>query len=154
MPRFSYTQTDYDGERTNLSVEVPTIDAANFDAQVALADALETAIQGVSIGADYQRELTLVTTGILAFPSDSEAKRELKWLVRYHDNVNVNRKLHCEIGCADIIDETLLVVNTEKADLTHAAWVAFIAAFEGYVLAPVSGSNVTVESITQVARNT
>jgi len=152
MSRMTFTQNDFSGEKTVTTVAIGDIDAANFDTEVAKVVALETAIGDITIGAKYRREITLESPGLTAFPSDSEAQRELKWLVSYHDNGNVQRKLNTEIGCADVIDGTLLIENSDLADLTHADWIAFVTAFENAVKAPWSGNAVTVERITLVGR--
>lgn len=152
MTRMTYTQTDYSGEKTVSTFQVADIDAANFDTNIALIVALESAIGGVTIGSKYRRDVILESPGLTAFPADTEAQRELKWLVTYHDNGNVQRKLNVELGCADVIDSTLLIDNTDMADLDNADWIAFVNAFEAAVKAPWSGNAVTVERIVLVGR--
>jgi len=154
MTRMVYTQTDWDREKTSTSVQLADIDSANFDTQIGLIVALESAINGVCIGAKYRREVVLESPGLTAVPAESAARREEKWLVTYHDNGAVQRKLNIELGCADVLTDSLRVGNTEEADLTDPLWVAFVAAFEAAVLAPWSGNNVTVEKITLVSRDT
>jgi hypothetical protein len=152
MSRINYTQADYGGEKTVFGVEIATIDAANFDTMIAAILALETAVQDVCIGAKIKREVILQSLGSLTAATDSEAQRELKWLVNYHDNGNPLRSLNIEIGCPDIIDATLMVAGTDMWDPTNADWIAFVAAFEAVVLAPYTGNNVTVDRVTLVGR--
>ena len=153
MPRMTYTQADYAGEKTVMAVNVPVISAANFDAQETLHAALETAISAVVLGAKVHRQKIIDDLGAGGFASDTEAQREIKWLVSYHDDSFPTRKLTVEIGCADLIDADLLVVNTDIANLTDADWVAFIAAFEALVIAPYTGNAVTIDKIVLVNRN-
>ena len=152
MTRMTYTQTDFSGEKTVSTFSVADIDAANFDTEIAKIVALESAIADITIGAKYRRDVVLESPGLVAFPPDSEAQRELKWLVTYHDNGSVQRKLNVELGCADVIDGTLLIDNTDMADLDNADIAAFVTAFEAAVKAPWSGNAVTVERITLVGR--
>lgn len=153
MPRLTYSQNDYSGEGTVMTVSVPDITAANFDAQETLHAALETAIELVVIGAKVKRQKIIEDLGAGGFASDTEAQREAKWLVSYHDDSFPARKLSVELGCADVIDPDLLVQNSDMADLTDADWVAFIAAFEAVVVAPYTANAVTIDRITLVGRN-
>ncbi len=153
MPRMTYSQNDYGGESTVMTVSIPTITAANFDAQETLHAALETAVELVVIGAKVKRQKIIEDLGAGGFAGDTEAQREMKWLVSYHDDSFPARKLSVEMGCADVIDPDLLVANTDLADLTDADWVAFIAAFEGVVVAPYTENAVTIDRITLVGRN-
>ncbi len=153
MPRMTYSQNDYGGESTVMTVSIPTITAANFDAQETLAAALETAIELVVIGAKVKRQKIIEDLGAGGFAADTEAQRESKWLISYHDDSFPARKLSVELGCADLIDEDLLVDNTDMADLTDADWVAFVTAFEAFVVAPYTANAVTVDRITFIGRN-
>ncbi len=153
MPRMTYSQNDYGGESTVMTVNVPAINAANFDAQETLHAALETAIELVSIGAKVKRQKIIEDLGAGGYATDTEAQRESKWLISYHDDSFPARKLSVELGCADLIDPDLLVVNTDMADLTDADWVAFVTAFEAAVVAPYTANAVTIDRITFVGRN-
>lgn len=152
MSRMNYTQADFSGEKTVMGVDIATVDAANFDTSIAAVLALETAMADVALGAKIKREVILQSLGSLTSAVDSEAQREMKWLVQYHDNGFPLRKLVAEIGCADIINASLLVAGTDIADLTATEWLAFIAAFEAVALAPFTGNAVTVDRITLVGR--
>lgn len=156
MPRMSYSQSDFSGEKTVMSVEIPAFDAATFDAKNTLVVNLAGAITGVCIGEKVKHEISLDTLNGSATgnASDSEAQRELKWLVQYHDAGIPTRKLTTELGCPDVIDDTLLIAGTDLADLadTGGKWAAFITAFEALVLAPYTGNAVVVDRITLVGR--
>ncbi|MCK4958112.1 MAG: hypothetical protein KAT00_01905 [Planctomycetes bacterium] len=153
MTRMTYSQNDYSGESTVLTVSVSDINAANFDAQETLHAALETAIELVVIGAKVKRQKIIEDLGAGGFAADTEAQREMKWLISYHDNSFPARKLSVEMGCADTIDPDLLVANSDMAELSDADWVSFITAFEAVVVAPYTANAVTIDRITLVGRN-
>ena len=154
MPtRMTFSQNDYSGESTVMTVNVPVINAANFDAQESLHAALEVTIELVTIGSKVKRQKIIEDLGSGGFASDTEAQREMKWLISYHDNSFPARKLSVELGCADVIDVDLLQPNSDIADLTDADWVTFVTNFEALVVAPYTGNAVTLDRITLVGRN-
>lgn len=142
---------DYDEETSSVGVRGVDFTAANFDAQVALQDALVTAISGVTIANQYktQRIAAAVETA-KTLPTDPYAQRETKWLVRYTDNVNSNGDGSFEIPGADL---SLLITNGKTMDVSAGAGAAFVTAFEAYARSKL-GNAVTFVSATHVGRNT
>jgi hypothetical protein len=146
------TQSDFSGEKTTSQVNGVTVTAANFDAQLAAFGALYLDMLGVTLGRiaseGFRYEIRLSNEPA----ADSEAQRENKWLIRYEDTSTF--KLYTfELGCADLVDGTLLLPNTDKADMTHANWVALKASFDGFARSP-AGNPVNMIDATYVGRNT
>jgi hypothetical protein len=144
---------DFDGERSSVSFEAATLSAANFDAQSGLVTDLQNAINAVTLGLIQTKTYGVVVDYANAPATDSAAARERKWLVTYTDDLNPSRKLQTELPCADVNTDALRNPNSDIADLTHADWVTFVAAFEAVVLAPYTGGTVTVQEIRMVGRN-
>jgi hypothetical protein len=143
------SQIDYDGEVTNTRLFNVAITAANFAAQETLKDSLRDSIAAITLGTVsktvYGNEDLLSVT----LPSDTEAQRELKWLVQYHDTTSL--KLYsCEIGCADV---SYLDANDRKhANIGAAGAIdTFITNFQAVVKSPTGGA-VLVDEITLVGR--
>lgn len=144
-----FTVLDYGGEYSGVYLRGPVVSAANFDATEALRAALETALDGIVIGTVATRKLqTLDVTISTTKPGNVYAQRETKWLVRYSDNVTGS--VHtAEVPCADL---SLLVSGGEVMDIAAGAGLAFVTAFEDWVLSP-AGNAVTVSEIVHVGRN-
>lgn len=152
MGKLVLTYRDYGptGERSTAIFEGVDLTAGNFDAQVTEQNALRNAVNAITLG-----ELTKVTRVAVespqpgANPASPFAQRELKWLVRYHDDVT-GKRATLEIPCADLAK--LDPNNEDIADTSDADIAAFITAFEAYVLGP-SGNNAVVDQIVFVGRD-
>lgn len=149
MGQYSMTVRDYSDEYSNARFPMADRTAANFDAQQTLANSLQSAVEGVILGSTA-REAVIASENTVndVRPANAFAQRELKWLVRYHDNVSLEKST-VTIPTANVTG--LLVAGTDLADLSQAAWVTFIAAFEGGVLG-ASGNAVTIDSVQLVGR--
>lgn len=127
--------------------------AANFDAQVALQVALQTAIADLSLGTIY-KQMRVASEAIVGLSLPAKGvQREDKWLVRYHDNVT-GQQLRLEIPC---YDSSLLIDGKETIDKTTAEYIAFKAAFEAYVVHEVEPGNdnaVVVDDLVFMTRRT
>lgn len=148
--RLVLTYLDYDGEKSVAEFRGVSMGAANFDAQVTLQDALETALLPFTRGTKHRRA-RVASEAILssALPADQDAQRESKFLIRYHDNVT-GKKLRTEIPCADL---TQLDINKGVVSPSDAQYIALKAAFEAFVVSEV-GNAVVMDSVTHVGRNT
>lgn len=152
MGKLVLTYRDYGttGERSTAIFDGVDFTALNFDAQVTAQNALRDAVNAITLG-----ELTKVTRIAVespqpgANPASKFAQRELKWLVRYRDDVT-GKRATLEIPCADLAK--LDPNNQDIADVTDTDIAAFIAAFQAYVLGP-SGNNAVVDQIVFVGRN-
>jgi len=148
---YSRTWIDYDGESTTFRARTAALTAANYDAQLTLQSALNTAMAGITRGhvtkTAWGNEITAGAT-----PDDPLSQRENKWLIRYHDAVTDDAISPMELGCADL---TVLDPNNRGyAEMGDGDVVdAFVTAFEAYVLSPL-GNAVVVDSLQFVGRNT
>lgn len=145
----SITFRDKSDETSTVQFRLTEPSAATYDAWVTAARALENATEDMSIGVLAKDEFSAfgdVVSGDL--PANNYAQRETKWLVRYSDNTT-GKRYSLEIPCANL---SLLAASGDKADLTNATVIAFVAAFEASHLSP-TGGNVTVVEIVHVGRN-
>lgn len=140
---------DYSYETTQVGMNITGLTAANFDAQVSAAQALQTAIQNISLidfeGLTIRHIDATVETDQ---PTSEYAQRENKWLVRYTDDV-LNTRHTLEIGGPDL---TLTGADGKTLDVSGGAGAAFVTAFETNALSP-AGNAVTFVSATHVGRN-
>jgi len=110
-----------------------------------------TALEGVIIGTRGQANFVLNTEDAIddiSIPANAYAQRELKWLVRYQDDVN-GESGSFEIPCPNL---TLRAVGTDFADLTNAAVIAFAAYVNTYGVSR-DGNAITMVSMEVVGRN-
>jgi hypothetical protein len=148
MAKMVLSYVDHSEEPCTSSFTGADLTAANFDAQIALQDALKTALFGIVLHQPYKD--TRVAYQTLASkdpPADSDAQRERKWVISYEDTVTFERYT-VEVPMADL---TLLDGNTDQADLDNATVAAFVTAFEAYQLSP-NGNAVEIKKITHVGR--
>lgn len=150
--KLNLTFLDFDPkEKGTMSLEGLSLSAANYDAQVALHEALVTAVQAMTTMPIHKRQ-TVASEAILTStrPTDPYAQREIKWLVRYHDNVT-GQPLTVSIPGADL---SLLDPGSEILDLTGTEAAAFVTAFQNYVRAGEGSDNaVIIDQILFVGRN-
>jgi len=146
-----YTQSlmDYDGEKTSFRLYTEDLTAANFDAQVSLKIALETALLPLVLG-EVDRSVHGQEFEYSPEVTDEWAQRELKWRVDFVDDVN-GEPGHFTIGTA----------NTEKLN-PNARGVAhigdggdvdaFVTALQNFAQSR-DGNSITVQQILLVGRN-
>lgn len=161
MPTSSYSMTvrDYSRELASFNFPVTQVTAGNIAGLLTLGSAFEVAVSNVILGIEAKRKLVAFNNLDVAVPLSSAAQRELAWVVHYHDNEqyfdaptnsifneNYGTPETMRIPTPDITDDTLLQPNSDLADLTDARWVAFKAAFEGFVLSQ-GGGDVVIDYI-------
>jgi len=128
MGKINLTYMDYDSELASVGVYGLNLTAANFTAQEALWGAVEAAIDDVSIGTRTKTQVSAVETltgGVK--PTDVNAQRERKWLVR--GTTSTGFPVSIEIPCADA---TLLAVGGGNMDEAGAEWIALKAALDAF----------------------
>jgi len=147
--RYNLRILDYNSELSSFGLPGIQLSQANFDAQVALWDTLQTSVDGLVIGVLNQRQLQAQQVEISSVPPASQfAQRETKWLVTWVDNV-IGTLHQTEIPTADL---ALLTAGAEMLNLGAGAGLAFKNAFEAVVR--WGGVNaVTVQSVRHVGRN-
>lgn len=134
---------DYEGKIGSCGVFVPLYTAVNFTAQQGLVDDLVTAIQAVTLLnlATDTRNLA-ATSFAVANPTDVNAQRGIKWLVRMREAGTGNSVIF-RIPGADL---SFLAPGSENMDLTSTEGAALVAAIEAIVKSN-DGTGVTVEEI-------
>jgi hypothetical protein len=140
---------DYSKESSSFSIHLPTLNAANIAAQTTLIGDLKTATDAITLGNPSGYSIIANRVTLSGSPAGSVyAQRENKWLVHFTDDVSG------VAGTATIptADLSLLATNSDQADMTNAAVIAFVAAFEAVALSP-TGHAVTVTGIEFVGRN-
>jgi hypothetical protein len=143
---------DYNGEITRLSYYLAAVAAggANYDAVVLSQEAVQAAVQGVSL-IDFEGEFIKV----LDTPTESDnaasdrAQRELKWLVTYRDPTNVIGNGSFEIGGADT---GLLEANKDTMDLTAGAGLTLKTDLEANLVSRL-GNAIEVLEVRLVGRS-
>lgn len=144
MPaHYDLTIVDYDGESSTTGVWGATINAGNYTAQVAAAQAFRDALEAVSLGT--LRKETLKDFEIAyddALPTDPFAQTGTKWLVRARETGTGNA-VTFKVPCADL---SLLAAGSENMDISGGAGAAFVTAIEAYVKSN-DGNAVTVSEI-------
>jgi len=148
-----WTYTDYSAEKTTHAVTSLNLTAANFTAQEALRQAYFAANAALVNGILFRNGYGNVVIGSNLSDPEPVSQREMKWLVEYEGTLS-GKRYQLEFGPARFDSAGFLVAGSDLANLTHATWVAFIAAFEGFVTAPDDPAEpVAILSIRLVGRN-
>lgn len=147
--RTTFAMLDHDSEVGTMAVHAATLTAANFTAQMGLADDLRDAIEAVIVG-EIQKDtrFAVETKFTVSPPADPWAQRETKWLVRMVE-AGTGNSVNFEIPTADLAQ---LSPGTEKLDITAGNGLALVTAIEAYVTSN-DGTNVTVQEIVHVSRS-
>jgi len=150
MPgRFTLTFVDASNEIATASFPGATLDATNLVAQEGLQDALETAVQAITLGNRAKRVRTadIVPFSIVA-PSNKSAQRECKLMVVYQDTTTYKRYT-CELPTFDLAETK---DGSDEVDFESAGKGKDLAdAFEAYVVSPM-GNAVEVVKMVHVGR--
>ena len=114
---------------------VVAITAANFDAKMALLDALELATVNITKGIVMSESVEIGRFANAAYPS-APANRGRKWILTA-SNSN-GRKFTYTIPAAD--PDAGLQADNRTADLTATHWAAYKSAFEAAVVDPAGNA--------------
>jgi len=152
---FSYS--DYDGEPSNVTINLVEITAANLDAQQTLITALRAAINGIILGVTNKSVVSDIGWDTFTGTSDPFAHREIKWVVVVEDSVG-NRYKSNEIPMADLSilegGNKYIIKNGLVTVVTAAALVtAFKDAYEAVAVSN-TGLALTIVDMYQAGRNT
>lgn len=145
---------DYSDENSSSTIHVGDITAVSLPGFLTQFGALRTAIEGITLGV-VSREQWVGDDTLLSStpPSDPNAQREVKWLVRYTGDTS-GKAYQLEIATAELAGGHLLP-NSDFADLAETDMAAFVTAFEDIARTPDDDTElVTVVSIQFVGRNT
>lgn len=120
---------DRDNEGKTTTIRGADLTSANYDAQVALAEAVRDAILDVTTLALSNEKLTALDVGYsVTLPTSPWAQRGIQWLVRGLDTLGNEQHFHiggANLGLAGILDG-------EKMDLTSTEGAALEAAINAY----------------------
>lgn len=153
----SYSVKDYSGETGVITMKMAEYNVGTYDVLLTDIGTLRNALfinsgftTGICWGTGlYQEKQTLFIDDMLPVPpTDENILRGRKWSVRYYDNVTF-QKYTASVPCAIATD--LLIANSDRADLSKSAWVAFKSAFEAVVKSPFA-NDVTISSAWLVGR--
>jgi len=149
-----FTMLDYSNEKSSLQVYVGDITAISLPGFLTDFGALRTAIEGITLGKVHQEAWIGDRTVLDSVPpTDPNAQREVKWLVRYTGDTS-GKLFSVEIATAELAGGHLLP-GSDMADLTETDMAAFVTAFEDIARTPDDDTEtVTVQSIQFVGRNT
>jgi len=140
---------DYGDEASNVGLWVTTLTAANIVAQTTLINNLLSALSAVTLGEQQTQTIKLSRTIISSdLPTSPFAQRESKWLLRYHAATSL-KKFTAEVPCADL---SLLIPNTEMADMTGTEFAALKTAWELIVRDPDDNELTILDSAQFVGR--
>jgi hypothetical protein len=142
---------DYAGEVSNLSLAHTDLTAGNIVAQTTLIGNLFTALSAVTLGEQQTQAITLSKIIVSSdLPTDVNAQRETKWLLRYHDAVT-GEKFVVSVPCADL---SLLAPVSQFADMSGTEFAALKTAWELIVRGPNDNNLTILDSAQHVGRNT
>ena len=148
MGGFTLSFIDNSKETAAATFNGADLTAANFDAQIALQDALIAAAADIVMGNQWKLErMAEQERASMAPPVSKEAQREKKWSVLYEDTTTYKRYT-VSLPCADL---SKLAANSDDADLEEEDVAAFKTAFEAYQLSP-DGNAVNILMITYTGR--
>lgn len=141
---------DHSLEKSGAGFRGIDLTAGNIVAEFAKMDALVGALQAIVLGTKVKdTRKAAETTFTETRPVSAFAQREIKWLIRYTDNVTPNGNGTIEVPTADLqfVDGT-----GEYLDLAGTEGAAFETAFNDYQRSRL-GNAVTLVSVQFVGRN-
>lgn len=164
MPDGRFTLKDYDKESSSWVFHTGAVTAVSLPGLLTQFGALRTALDAITLGTITDESMQVFNTRLAnAPPTDENAQRERKWLLKYEDNLpffdnpinaipneGFGRVFVSEIPTALFVG--LLLPNTDIADLADAAIAAFVTAFEAIARSPYGGT-VNVLELQAVGRN-
>lgn len=148
----TFTLLDFSEEKASTQIGIPGYNVLTNAGVITDVGALRAAIDGITLGSIVQENLTwFATKYAAAAPTDQEAQREKKWLVRVQDTVTL-AEYRVEIPTADLTG-VQLIPGTDNADLGQPPMDAFVSAFEAVYRSP-DGNPATVLQVSYVGRRT
>lgn len=145
--RLTLKLIDFDRDTIQVSFDGADSSAGTYTADLAAAEALADAIEGVTLGTRVERnfiadrEYNATPTP----PGSALAQTNIQWVAEYTDNVN-GRVFRTRIGTADLTLATTIVNGVPSMPLGAGAGSALKTAFEAYVLSE-DGNAVTLQAV-------
>jgi len=159
-----FTLRDYSQETSGVTINTGAVTAISLPGLLTQIGALRTAIDGMTLGVLATESLKVFETNLSPLsPTDENAQRERKWLVRYADvtpffDDPINAIPNEAFGNVYTLSiPTALLAGTlqagsDYADLADPLISPFVTAFEAIARTPAGGA-VDVLSIQSVGRN-
>lgn len=137
--------SDYNGDQGAFKVPLDAVDETTMTAVGAALIALQTAVDGITIGTRTGRDFCAWEALGNASPNPSPlAQRQIQYQVQYHRGTDTNDTGTFTFPCADL---SLLVANTEYIDITAGEGLAIKNGFEALM-----ASAVTVDAIRYISK--
>lgn len=147
----SFTYNDFSNEKSSMGFFFGPITVLTIAAFLTQYGALRTAVNAITLGNLVADQWTGDRTQYSnAIPTDENAQRERKFLVKYEDTTSL-AQYRMEIPTADLTGR--MIAGTDLVDLTDTEIAAFITAFETLCKSPEGGA-VNVLEIRAVGRST
>jgi len=152
---FSYQ--DYDGEPSNVTINLVELTAANLDAQQTLITNLRLGINGIILGGTNKSVASDIGWDTFVGTTDPFAQREIKWVVVVEDTAG-NRYKSNEIPMANLAllegGSKYIIKNGVVSVVTGAAAVtAFKDAYQAVAVSN-AGLALVIVDMYQAGRNT
>lgn len=146
--RYALAIVDQTKEVVEHSIYTIALTSINFTAQEGKLLAYKTAVEGLIIG---NVAIETIFAGIdtedpLPVPADGNAQVEMDWVIKYQDTVTFKSYLY-RIATPDMGTVAMRKPNSNRADTSHAAWVAFIAAFNAVATSVDRNAAVFVDAV-------
>lgn len=144
---------DFSDEYSTCSFVVEDVagDGSNWAALLTAIGSLQTALAAATAG--HIAELTITASKELVNdtrPASPWAQREIKWLMRYHDDVTY-KKYTKTLPCAAL--ELMSDGGDDEVDIVGiTAWATLVTWFEANMLSQ-DGNAITVDGVSVVGRN-
>jgi len=155
---------DYSKEESSMTLNTGAVTAVSLPGLLTQIGTLRTAIDGMTLGVLASEQLIAFNTNLsAAVPTDENAQRERKWLVRYVDNLpffddpinaipNEGFGKNFVMSIPTGLFVGTLLANTDLADLADPLISPFVTAFEAIARSPYGGT-VDIVEIQAVGRN-
>lgn len=150
----SFTFVDYSDEDSVHTLNTLLTTAGNFAAQITAMAAYQVALLAVTLGnlKNQQYKASILKFNAVP-PTDANAQRERKWLVKYQDAVTfAPYKVEVPTAMLESGGTSWLQPGTDLIDLTVTEVAAFVSQFEGFARSP-EGNAVEILEIVAVGRN-
>lgn len=145
MGRYVWGVIDADNDRMQVGFEIVDMTALNFDAQVTEQNALNTALNAITLGTvKIVQRIAIAQDLAVAPPANNFAQTNIQWIIEYEDDTTGLRYTY-RIPTADLAAATVEFNGAPALDLTAGVGLDLKTAFEDVVLH--DGNPVTVIAV-------
>jgi hypothetical protein len=129
--RYALRVVDQTKELQEHSIGCTPFTSINFTAQEGFLLAYKGAVEGIIVG---NVAVEIIYAGIdtedpLPVPADGSAQAEMDWAIKVQDSVT-KKFSHFRIATPDMVTTAMRKSSSNRADLTHASWVAYKTAYD------------------------